>query len=169
MFVPPVAWHPMTWRAMFVSRGTWHPTTRRAMFVSAGTWHPMTWRAMFVSRVTWYPMTWRAMFVSRVTWYPMTWRAIFARAYLEPDARAQEPHRRHHQVLLAPRRQVQHLLHHVGGSSRTSTRTEIGSRLTLSVRSHTDARRRRRRLGRRYNVGRVLVLSTPPATLLRST
>ena len=42
---------------------------------------------------------------------------------------------------------------------RTSSRTEIGARLTLSVNAHTYARRRRRR----HNVGRVLVLNTPPA------
>jgi len=48
--------------------------------------------------------------------------------------------------------------------------TEVRAPLTLSVHAHTDARRRRRRRRRmrrrrrrrRSNVGRVLVLNTPP-------
>jgi len=62
----------------------------------------------------------------------------------------------------------------VGGSLRTSTRTDIGARLTFKVNAPTDVRRRRRRWKRRrrrrrrrmmtsrFNVGPVFILDKPP-------
>jgi hypothetical protein len=45
-----------------------------------------------------------------------------------------------------------------GGSSRTNTRSDIGSRLPFRVKAHTYAQTSRRR----FNIVRVLVLDNPP-------
>jgi len=47
---------------------------------------------------------------------------------------------------------------------RTCTRTKIGAWLTFRSNAHTDARRRRRR----FNVGGVRILHTPPASKLNT-
>jgi len=85
--------------------------------------------------------------VSSIQRHHTTWRAFSGRLYLiSPESRLGT-------VLGIPS------IGPVGGSLRTRTRTQIGTRLFFRVTAHTDTRRRRSR----FNVGRVLVLNRIPA------